>query len=295
VKYLRLIIILLLTCPSPGKGQIILDTMYFDKNWEQCPEADANYYRIVSTDTTSDSFRFFVQDFYLSGQLQMKGTYKSIRPDNKDGLFIYYYENGQPQRECHYRENTLNGKFREWYKSGQQKNEQEYRNDLLDGPFKAWREDGSLKQEAHYVKGERSGYFKTYYENGQLTRNDLYEKGRLVEGFCYSPDGEPTEYFPYIVMPKFQNGATGLRKYIEREIRYPTEARKSRDEGYVVVIFIVDENGHVKDTQIVDGDRDYFNEEALRVVNSFPEWIPGEIDGIPSPIHVTVPIEFSLH
>jgi hypothetical protein len=62
--YLRLIIIILIALPSAGKGQIILDTMYFNQNWEQSSEQDANYYRIVSTDTSSGSFRFFVKDYY---------------------------------------------------------------------------------------------------------------------------------------------------------------------------------------------------------------------------------------
>ena len=279
---------------SSGKGQLILDTVYFDQNWEQSIKQDARYYRIISTDTASGNFRFQVVDYYLTGQVQMTGTYKSIRPDNRDGRFIYYYENGQRQRDCIYRENTLHGPFSEWYRSGQQKNLQEYNRGLLDGPYKTWREDGSLKQEARYVKGERSGNFKTYYENGQLTRNDLYEDGKLVEGFCFTPEGEPTEYFPYIVMPKFKEGRAGLRKYIEKELKYPPEAKRKGDEGYVIIVFTVDENGQVTDPQVVNGDKEYFNEEALRVVHSFPKWIPGKVDGIPSPVHVTVPIEFRL-
>jgi TonB family protein len=224
----------------------------------------------------------------------MTGSYKSIRPDNKDGRFVYYYENGRKQRDCHYRENILHGPFREWYKSGQQEISQEYKNGLLNGSYKSWREDGSLKLESRYVKGEKNGNFKTYYENGQLLRNDLYENGHLVEGNCYTPNGEPTEYFPYILMPQFRDGRSGLRKFVERELRYPSEAKRKGDEGYVIVIFTVDEQGYVKDPQIVNGDKDYFNKEALRVVSLFPQWTPGEVDGIPSPVQVTVPIEFHL-
>ena len=33
--YLRLIIILLFVLPVAGKGQIILDTMYFNQNWSK--------------------------------------------------------------------------------------------------------------------------------------------------------------------------------------------------------------------------------------------------------------------
>jgi TonB family protein len=97
-----------------------------------------------------------------------------------------------------------------------------------------------------------------------------------------------------MVMPRFKEGRTGLRKFIERELKYPPEAKKSHDEGFVIIVFIVDEEGNVKDPQIVNGDKEYFNEEALRVVNRFPKWIPGKVDGIASPVHVTVPIEFRL-
>lgn len=292
--YLRMIIILLFVWSSSSNGQTILDTMYFNQNWEQSTEQEANYYRIISTDSAEGSFRFSVKDYYLSGQVQMAGTYKSIRPDNKDGQFIYYFEDGQPQRDCYYKENILNGTFKEWHRSGKIKNVQEYKNGLLDGSYKVWRENGSIKQEARYVKGEKNGNFKTYYENGQLIRNDLYEDDKLVEGFCFTPDGDPTEYFPYIVMPRFRDGRTGLRKFIEQELKYPPEAKKSGDEGYVIVVFTVDEEGNVKDPQIVNGDKEYFNEEALRVVNLFPKWIPGKVDGVPSPVHVSVPIEFRL-
>jgi TonB family protein len=95
-------------------------------------------------------------------------------------------------------------------------------------------------------------------------------------------------------MPKYPGGRAALRKFVEKELRYPEEARKRRIEGVVIILFTVNEDGQVEDPRVVNGDQKYFNEEALRIVRKFPEWIPGELDGISSPIQVSVPIEFRL-
>lgn len=285
-------LIALLMFSLPVKSQV-LDTMYFDRGWEQTSQAEAYYCRIISIDTSGD-FRFYVEDFYPDGQIQMSGTYKSIRPDNKDGHFIYYYEDGRKQMECHYRDNLLQGPLREWYASGQEQSYQEFSGGLLNGEYKSWREDGSRKLIAHYYRGEKHGSFQSYYPNGQMTRNDFYENGRMVDGQCFSPEGNPVDYFPYILMPSFPGGQGDLRRFVEKELKYPPEARKKGIEGVVIVLFTVDEEGKVRDPRIVNGDREFFNTEALRVVNKFPRWIPGEVDGVPSPVQVSVPIEFRL-
>jgi TonB family protein len=267
--------------------------MYFDTNWEQAEKADAHYYRYISIDT-SDKVRFRVEDYYPEGKIQMTGTYKSIRPDNKDGHFVYYYEDGKKQMECHYRDNYLQGILEEWYPSGQQESYQEFKGGILNGDFKSWREDGSLKLKARYYNGEKHGNFQSFYPNGQMVRDDYYDSGKLIKGQCFSEDGKETEYFPYVLMPKYPGGPGNLRKFIEKELKYPPEAKRKGIEGAVLILFTVDEEGVVKDPRVVNGDRVYFNKEAIRVVEKFPGWIPGEVDGIPSPIQVSVPIEFRL-
>ncbi|MCK4749381.1 MAG: TonB family protein, partial [Bacteroidales bacterium] len=165
---------------------------------------------------------------------------------------------------------------------------------ILAGEYTSWREDGSLKLKASYSKGEKHGNFQSYYPNGQMTRDDYYENGQLIEGHCYSAEGDPVEYFPYVLMPVFPDGPRGMRRFVEKELKYPQGAKRKGIEGAVIILFTIDEEGSVKDPRVVNGDREYFNEEALRIVRQFPRWIPGEVDGIPSPIQVSVPIEFRL-
>jgi TonB family protein len=288
----RWIYIVLMALPLPVYTQV-LDTMYFDRNWEQASLANAYYYRIVSVDSSGE-FRLYVEDYYPGGKIQMTGTYKSIRPDDKDGHFIYWYEDGKKQMECHYRDNLLHGHLREWYPSGQEESYQEFSNGQLNGEYISWREDGSMKLKARYSNGEKHGNFQSYYPDGLLLRDDFFENGELVEGHCYSPRGEPVEYFPYVLMPRFPGGQAALRRFVEKELKYPQEARKKGIEGSVIVLFTIDETGNVKDPAVVNGDMEYFNNEALRVVGKFPRWTPGEVDGIPSPVQVSIPIEFRL-
>ncbi|MFC2080649.1 TonB family protein [Bacteroidota bacterium] len=288
----RFLLIAIILMPVKGSSQV-LDTMYFDNNWEQTKRTEAHYYRIISVDTSGD-FRLYVTDYYPGGQIQMTGTYKSIRPDNKDGHFIYRFEDGKKQMECYYHNNSLHGLLREWYDSGQPESSQEYANGMLEGDYTSWREDGSLKLQARYHKGEKHGNFQSYFPNGQMTRNDYYENGKLVEGQCYSSSGEPVDYFPYILMPRFRDGRRAMQEFIDKEIKYPQEALRRGIEGTVIILFTVDEEGFVKDPRVVNGDRKSFNKEALRLVEQFPRWIPGEVDGIPAPIQVSIPVEFRL-
>jgi TonB family protein len=267
--------------------------MYFDRNWEQTTEAEAYYYRYVSIDSSGE-FRFHVQDFYPDGVTQMTGTYRSIRPDNKDGHFIYYYESGQKQMSCDYRNDKLHGPMEEWYESGAKESYQEFSEGLPDGQYTSWREDGSMKLNAKYHRGTKHGHFQSFYPNGQMVRNDYFENDRLLEGKCYSPEGDEIDYFPYVQMPEYPGGRSALYSFVEKELKYPSEAKKQGREGAVLVLFTIDEEGYVNDPRVVNGDRDYFNQEALRLVKKFPQWIPGKIDGTASPIQVSVPIEFRL-
>jgi TonB family protein len=267
--------------------------MYFDNSWEQTTREEARYYRIINMDLSGD-FMFHVTDYYLSGQVQMTGTYRSIRPDDREGTFTWFFSNGQKQEECIYKNNQLYGLFQEWYENSQNKTRQNYYEGILDGPMKAWRQDGTPQLEAQYSKGEKHGFFISYYENGQIARKELYDQGKFIEGQCYTTNGQPTEYFPYIVLPIFPGGPPELRKFIQKELNYPKKAEKEGREATILILFTVDEKGYVQNPQIISGDTADFNEEALRIVKTFPNWTPGKIDGTPAPLQVTVQIDFTL-
>lgn len=98
-------------------------------------------------------------------------------------------------------------------------------------------------------------------------------------------------------MPKFgQEDEEGLafRKYIAENLKYPAEAAKKGIEGRVFVQFIVDYQGKVKDTKVIRGVHELLDAEALRVVETSPDWIPGTQRGKAVNVQYVFPISFVL-
>ncbi|MBP7508081.1 MAG: M56 family metallopeptidase [Prolixibacteraceae bacterium] len=95
-------------------------------------------------------------------------------------------------------------------------------------------------------------------------------------------------------MPEYPGGVDALKKFIAENVKYPVEAAKNKIQGKVYVTFDVDENGNVTDARIARGVAPSLDEEALRVVNLSPVWMPGTNKGKPVKVSYTVPINFLL-
>ena len=96
-------------------------------------------------------------------------------------------------------------------------------------------------------------------------------------------------------MPTFPGGEEALLKFVMANTNYPREARKSKIRGKVYVSFIVDKEGKVKDAVVKKGIGGGCDEEALRVVQMMPQWIPGTQDGRPVDVKFNLPIPFGLN
>lgn len=105
---------------------------------------------------------------------------------------------------------------------------------------------------------------------------------------------EPKEFVIVDQMPMFEGGEGAMLKYLGRKLRYPSAAQKAAVEGIVVVSFIVDQSGSIKDAKVIKGLGFGTDEEALRVINSMPTWQPGKQNGRAVPVRFTLPIRFSL-
>ena len=96
-------------------------------------------------------------------------------------------------------------------------------------------------------------------------------------------------------MPEFPNGGTtGLMNFISRNLKYPTICQETGVQGRVVVSFVVDKDGSTTDFRVVRSVNKYLDKEALRVLSSMPQWIPGKQKGVPVRVRYTVPIVFRL-
>ena len=197
------------------------DTVWLNNMQKECNKDTATFCRIIKIDKT---LNYLVNDYYLTGELYMKGNFTSIKPEVRDGNFHWYYKNGQKKKMCTY-ENKIRNKTKCW---------------------------------------------------------DIY-------GNETKPEKDPTE-----MMPQFPKGDRALMEYILKNLKYPDAAKYAKVQGRVVVKFIIDESGIVRDAKIIKSVHPALDAEALRVVNLMPVWKPGISEGQPVSVFFTIPVVFRL-
>lgn len=113
-------------------------------------------------------------------------------------------------------------------------------------------------------------------------------------------DDTPVDVIAYSdvdVKPQFLN-STDPRTFMERWVypylKYPKYAVDNGIQGRVLVEFIVDEKGEVRDAKVIRGIHTSLDDEALRVVSASPKWRPGRHRGKKVKVAITVSVEFRL-
>jgi protein TonB len=95
-------------------------------------------------------------------------------------------------------------------------------------------------------------------------------------------------------MPQFPGGEGELLKYISTHIKYPTMAAENNIQGRVVVKFVVQKDGKVGEVVVLRGQDPDLDKEAVRVVKTLPNFIPGKMNGQAVSVWYTLPINFKL-
>ena len=84
----------------------------------------------------------------------------------------------------------------------------------------------------------------------------------------------------------------GLKKYISDNLKWPNQLS---GEGYVLVSFVVQTNGKVKDLKSEKSlcpPQCY--EEVERIFELIPDWEPGKLDSREIDVKLYLPVEFRL-
>lgn len=101
--------------------------------------------------------------------------------------------------------------------------------------------------------------------------------------------------FPCIpeTFPQFPGGHIALVEYLSKNIKFPKEKEKENVRSRVVASFTVDKDGSITDAKIVRSQGEAFDNEALRVINGMPKWIPGTQNGKAVRVKYILPVTFS--
>lgn len=96
------------------------------------------------------------------------------------------------------------------------------------------------------------------------------------------------------IYPEFEGGMKGWEKYLQRNLRYPSEAQELTLQGKVYVSFVVEKDGSISNVTLVRGVHRSLDEEAARVIKKSPKWRPGIQNGRPVRVRYNMPISFAI-
>lgn len=86
----------------------------------------------------------------------------------------------------------------------------------------------------------------------------------------------------------------GLSRFMELHFRYPKDAIKVGLEGKVYVRFKINKDGNVVDSEVIRGEHDILNLNALELVNRLPKMSPAIQNNKPVFTQFTIPINYNL-
>ncbi|MEM6965465.1 MAG: energy transducer TonB [Bacteroidota bacterium] len=85
-----------------------------------------------------------------------------------------------------------------------------------------------------------------------------------------------------------------LLNFVYSNINYPAAARKNETSGTVILQWIIGKDGTLRDIKVIRDIGDGCGEEALRIIQAMPKWIPGKQRGRKVDVRYTFPIKFKL-
>lgn len=95
-------------------------------------------------------------------------------------------------------------------------------------------------------------------------------------------------------MPEYIGGYDSMSVFLQKNLKYPVQAKKDSLQGKVSVQFIVDTIGVIEDVKIKKSLSKECDEEVIRVMLLMPPWKPGMLNGKPVNVRFLLPIIFKL-
>lgn len=250
------------------------DTIYISKQNKWLKNAEgAESYLVVTRENELSK----VSEYSLDGVLNSIAYYSTFNKERskckREGDFTLFYKNGNIASICHYKNNKRDGEYRKFYWSGKKK--------LL----------------CSYVDGKHDGKLMMYYPNDTVWRDEVYKDGKLQQGHVYNEKGQEQQYEPLEALPQFPGGQNLLLAYLKTNLKYPTTAAKLKQEGRVIVRFVVDKDGKIMNPEVIRSVNLELDNAALDLIKKMARevtWIPGMQDGERIKVRFTAPINFKL-
>ncbi|OAQ39114.1 hypothetical protein A5893_10615 [Pedobacter psychrophilus] len=276
----------------------------------------ADFIRTISVEKNNENL-YDVTDYYLNKKVKSiaSSTNNNAFP-NYSGNVISYYKNGEKESEELYVKGQLLGNAIYFNQNGTIKKKAFYSvddkkrsiekieelNDSFGKPYLDKEGSGTFNEvdgygqviSGAYLNGLKVNEWKIINPKDNDTYYDEYDNGKYISGKTIDANGQTIKYDELEKLPEFNGGLPAFGSFLGRNLRYPPKARDNNTQGRVILSFVVDKEGKLVDIKILKGVAEDIDNEALRVMNLSPKWIPGTQRGKPIRISYTVPIVFQL-
>ena len=144
------------------------------------------------------------------------------------------------------------------------------------------------------LKESTTAFGQSDFDKGTDDRNVVREHKDEIVVEEKKPVEENKVFTAVEQMPQFPGGESALMQYISKNIKYPPVAMENGIQGRVVVQFVVTKTGKIGEVKIARGKDPDLDKEAMRVVKSLPDFIPGKMNGQAVNVWYTLPVTFKL-
>lgn len=147
---------------------------------------------------------------------------------------------------------------------------------ILQGNSDDFFPNGNVKSRHFYVNNQLV-WGKYFYPNGQLNGAGSYDaNGNVVKHEGYDTSGNKIKGYIFFRESAFKGGVDGWINYLQTHLKVDMPSRNGAPVGrYTVVLsFVVDKDGKVTNVTAADDPGYGTKEEAIRVLQDGPKWIP---------------------
>ncbi len=289
---------------------------YFKKGMVTENKSDYDYRRVIQETDTPSLYRLF--EFYPDNKEKTIATVSKFEPNLVyEGMMQSYNKQGILTSKVNFKKGALSGKCIYYYDNGKLKNVYQYNE--LDGENKIF-----TKEQKRWITGidslgnqfikDGNGLFKKIDKNGEIEEGnyrdgykdgiwkgttskasyeEIYDNGIFKAGTTTLPDGKQITYDKMETLPEFKGGMAEFYKYLGRNYKYPADALRNRVSGKLYITFVVESDGSLTDFSFKNDLGYGTREEAIRVLNECPKWIPGKQHGIPVKVKYNININLA--
>lgn len=286
--------------------------IYYDSIGKEIPKGDHIYYRIVK-DYYTEKDLYQIKDYYKSGELQREGNSKTKDGFSREGEYIHYYKNGKKKRVENYVKSRLNGSFFEWYEDGKPQLKGEYvesenafnsttkiydfwnskNKQMVKNGNGIYEEEGRYSTKGKIKNGFKDGEWNIYDKENNRQYIDLYGEGKFISGKTIDSSGKETKYNVLESRPIPQKGINDFYQFLGSHFTKTKEAEINKIAGRLVIQFVVERDGKLVEPKVLKSLGYGLDEEAIRVITSYENWIPGQQRGVPVRVLYSIPLTIS--